>query len=208
MAKRILFTTIYSADAVKIAINKISGIDEIFYIVEENLQKDTSKEAKIKLESIETLNKAYGDIIQIHALKVHDIYDISNIMLKVIEKIDSLLKEDEIFIHISEGRKTLALGLLFAAYVRKERIKDIYYVIKDENRLLSLPKLNFSINESKKKILKEINNGNEDKEKIRKELGLSSISIIYQYINELKAEGFITNGEHLKITELGKVMIL
>jgi predicted transcriptional regulator len=63
------------------------------------------------------------------------------------------------------------------------------------------------LNETKKRILKEIMHGNEDKENIRKKLDLG-ISVVYQYIQELKNEGYITNGEHLKITDLGKVMIL
>jgi len=200
MKKRVLITTIWSSDAIKIAINKISNIDELIYLVEDNPPKE-------KIQAIEDLKKSFGDIIQIKELKT-SLYDISKIIADSIKKIDCLSAEgNEIIIHISEGRKTLAFGLMFAAYLRKDKIKGIYYVIKERNELLPLPLLSFSINETKKLILKEIMKGNEDKEKIMKNLDLGR-SIVYQYINELKSEGFITNETGLKITDLGKVMVI
>ncbi len=207
MKKRILFTTIFSFDAIKTTVLKISDLNEIIYLVEENLQKDPSADAKRKLGAIENLKKTFGDIVQITALKIKDIYDIPNIISETIKKIDSLSKEDELFIDISDGRKTLAFGLLFSAYLRKDRISKIYYVIKERKELLSLPLLNFSINDSKKAILRQIMNGNEDKEKIREKLALGK-SVIYQYINELKSEGYITNETGLKITDLGRIMVI
>jgi CRISPR locus-related DNA-binding protein len=199
MAKRILLTTIWSSDAIKIAINKISNIDEIIYLVEDNPPKE-------KLNAISDLKKAFKDIIQINELKTA-LYDVPKIISDVIKKIDSLSGENEIFIHLSEGRKTLAFGLLFAASLRKDKIKKVYYVIKEKNELLALPLLNLSISDSKKEILKEIMKGNEDKEKIQKNLNLSK-SAVYQYLNELKEEGYILNETGLKITALGRVMIL
>jgi CRISPR locus-related DNA-binding protein len=198
--KRILITTIYTSDAIKIAINKISNIDEIIYLVEDPLEEKT------KSNSIKELKETFKGIIQVTELKT-SLYDVPKIMSDVLKKIDSISKEDEIFIHISEGRKTLAFGLLFAAYMRQERIKGVYYIIREEKKLLTLPLLNLSINESKGAILKEIAKENENLENIMKKLDLSK-SMTYQYINELKNEGYITNGEHLKITELGRVMIL
>lgn len=200
MRRRILFTTIYTSDAIKIAINKISNIDELIYLVEDSPPKE-------KVKAIEDLKKAFGNVIKITELKT-SLYDIAKIMADVTKKIDQLAgNENEIFVHISEGRKTLAFGLLFAAYLRKEKIKAVYYVIKEKNELLPLPLLNLSINENKKAILRQIMNGNEDKEKIGKKLALGK-SIVYQYINELKQEGLVTNEQGLRATELGRMMIL
>jgi len=200
MKKRILITTIYTSDAIKIAINKISNIDELIYLVEDNPPKE-------KTQAIEDLKTSFGDVIKISELKT-SLYDIPRIIADVVKKIDQLTtNENEIIIHISEGRKTLAFGLLFAAYLRKDKIKNVYYVIKEKNELLALPLLSLSTNESKKEILKEIIKGNEDPEKIQKNLDLGK-SAVYQYINELKQEGYITNETGLKITDLGRIIIL
>ena len=200
MRRRILFTTIYTSDAIKIAINKIANIDELIYLVEDSPPKEKSK-------AIKDLKTSFGDIIKITELKT-SLYDITKIVKDVTKKIDQLSKNNnEILIHISEGRKTLALGLLFSAYLRKEKIKAVYYVIKEKNELLSLPLLSISINESKKAILRQIMNRNEDKERIGKKLALGK-SAVYQYINELKKEGYIQNGKDkkLELTELGRIV--
>jgi len=207
MKKRILFTTIFSSNTIKATINKLSNIDEVIYLVEEGLEKEKSEDAKIKLKAIEDLKSSFKDVIKITGLRT-SLYDIPKIMADVAKKIDQFSKDEtEIFIHISEGRKPLALGLLFASYLRNERISGAFYLIKEKNELMTLPLLDFSINKRKRAILNKINQGIEDKDKIQKELKLSR-SAVYQYIDELKKEGFITNETGLKITELGRVMIL
>lgn len=199
MAKRVLITTIWTSDAIKTAILKISDIQEIFCLMEENPPKE-------KLAAFEDLKKSLGKIIQVKELRT-SLYDVPKIMSDVIKKIDQLASEGtEIYVHISEGRKTLAFGLFFAAYIRKEKIKGIYYVIREEKRLLALPLSELSVNEGKKEILKRIKNG-QTKSKIIKEMELGR-SIIYRYFNELEQAGYITDGENLKITELGEVMVL
>ena len=132
MKKRILFTTIFSSNTIKTAINKISNIDEVIYLVEEGLEKEKSDDAKTKLGAIEDLKSSFKDVIQITELRT-SLHDIPKIMADVAKKIDQLSKnETEIFIHISEGRKPLALGLLFAAYMKKEKISGAFYLIKEK----------------------------------------------------------------------------
>ena len=199
MAKRVLITTIWTSDAIKTVILKISDIQEIFCLMEENPPKE-------KLEAFEDLKKSFERVIHVKELRT-SLYDVPIIMGDVIKKIDQLHSEgDEIHVHISEGRKTLAFGLFFGAYLRREKVKGIYYVIREEKKLISLPLSELSINDSKKDILKRIISG-QDKEKIIKEMELGK-SIIYKYLNELEQAGYITDGENLKITELGRVMIL
>ena len=48
---------------------------------------------------------------------------------------DLLSDKDEIYVDITAGRKTKALGLLFGSYARINRVKKIMYV-KEEDKLM------------------------------------------------------------------------
>ena len=66
-------------------------------------------------------------------------------------------KDDTIYINITSGRKTKALGLLFAAYARNNRVKKIAYnPEEDKTAVIWLPKLAFKFNESQKKVLETL----------------------------------------------------
>jgi CRISPR locus-related DNA-binding protein len=199
--KRIIISTIYKGKAVKVAITKLSP-DKLILLAEEPADK-TRKEA------IEGIKKTFKDIIEIETLTTK-VYDMPEIIKDVIKKIEEETKlGNEIIVHISEGRKLTSLALLFAAYLRKDKVKAAYYITEEENRLVSLPLINFSLGSTKQNIIHEIGKGAEEVETLIKKLDVRQ-SVIYQHIQELKKEGYLKNGEtkKLELTELGRIVNL
>lgn len=197
--KRVVISTIYTGKAVKMAINKLSP-DKLVLIT------DPSRDRR-KTESIKLIKKVFGDILDIEVLET-SLYNIPEIIDKVTKKIDKEFKiGNKVLLHITEGRKITSLALLFAGYIKKEKIEGAYYIIEENNKVLPLPLISFELRESKKKLLKEISKGNEKIQKIEKKLGIKQ-SAIYQHIQELKQEGYLENNKELKLTDFGRIMIL
>lgn len=198
MAK-VMISTVYSGRSIKVAIKELSP-NKLILIVDKPIDK-------VKEESVKEIKRFYGGIMQIETLQT-SLYNIPEIMEKVITLIDKEAKQgNEIIIHITEGRKTTSLALLFAGYARKEKIKGAYYIIEETNQIMPLPLINLDIGYSKKKLLQEINKGNGEVKKIEKKLSLKP-SVVYQHIQELKKEGYIENNKELKLTDLGRIMVL
>jgi len=105
-------------------------------------------------------------------------------------------------LHISEGRKTQSLGVLFAGFIKKDKIKGVYYFIEETNKALPMPLLDFKLSPTKTLILKEIASGNKKVADIIKKTKKSK-AMIYAHLNELKKEGYIT--ENMEITDAGKI---
>jgi CRISPR locus-related DNA-binding protein len=202
MKKRVLITSIYSGNAIKEAIIRLSPTD-IILVFEDD--PPTTKQ-----EAIKTLKKFFSESISFSELKLNSLYDISDITKKIVEKIDSL-KEENIFIHISEGRKTLSFAMSFAAYLRKDNIEGLYYVMEENNHLLKMPLLKmFQLNETEEIILKELVKNkksiNELLGKITKE---KSRSVFYKYLKELQKEScIIIQDDLVEITPFGKMALI
>ena len=197
--ERVIISTVYGGKAVKTAITKLSP-NKIILLIDKPIEKT-------KKTSVEYLKKHFGEIIKIETLAT-SIYEISKIVKDVVKKIDKEAKKDnEIIIHITEGRKLTSLALLFAAYMRKDKIKGAYYITEEENKIISLPLIDFAFRNTKKKMLQEIEKGNSEIEKLMKKLNINK-SATYQHINELKKEGYIQNGKDkkLELTELGRIV--
>jgi len=201
--KRVVISTIYEGFAINYIIPKLSP-DKLILLIDE--PKFTEKKEKMN-EVIRTIKSFFKDSIVVETEKISS-YDIPKIMSEVIKIIDKESKEgNEIVVHITEGRKTTSLAVLFAAYIRKENVKGAYYLTEEEHNIINLPLLNFDINGNKKIILKEIDKGNSnlnilmDKLKIKK-------SAMYRNIDELKNEGCLEDNKELKLTDLGRIMIL
>lgn len=198
MAK-VVISTVYSGRSIKVAIKELSP-NKLILIVDKPIDKT-------KEETVKEIKRFYGEIMQIEKLET-SLYNIPEIMEKVIRLIDKEAKlGNEIILHITEGRKTTSLALLFAGYARKDNIKGAFYVIEETNQILPLPLIKLELGESKKKLLQEINKGNGNVKKIEKKLKIKQ-SAIYQHIQELKKEGYLENAKELKLTGMGRVMIL
>jgi len=199
----VVISTIYEGYAVKQAIAKLSP-DKLILVTDE--PKDKKKRDKME-KVIKTIKEFFKETIFIEVIKIpsYNIPKIIEMIIKIIDKESK--KENKILVHTTEGRKTISLGLLFAAYRRKEKVKGAYYITEEEHKLISLPLINFSLGESKKSLLKEIAKGNGVVHDMGKKLKIKP-SAIYQHVQELKREGYIENEGGLKLTDLGRIMIL
>ena len=143
----------------------------------------------------------FKEALPVETIKI-PAYDIPKIIGIVLKRIDNESDQgNKITIHITEGRKTISLALLYAAYMRKDKIESIYYITEEDQTLISLPILSFELSETKKKMLKLIEKGVKEVDKMILELDIKQ-SAIYQNINDLKKEGYVEKQDGLVITEL------
>ena len=198
MAK-VLIATLYSPDPVLLAANRL-GPDRLILLVDKKTDKDQEKSYKLIKESL-------GRVVDVKPVKT-EVYDIVRVAEKCVEIIDMQPKDDEIFINITSGRKTKAIGLLFAAYARSNRVKKIAYnPEEDKSAIIWLPKLSFKLTESQKKLLEIL--AEKDYSKISltdlaDTIGISR-AMLYRNIDELRDIGYIATEEGLILTDAGKI---
>lgn len=203
VTKRVIVSTFYQGPAVKRAITKLSP-DKLILLVDDSLKGSGTEKMK---KALEELKKFYSEILEIKIEKIKA-YDLP----QIIERASKLIKEEaeldsEIVVHITEGRKITSLGLLFAAYLNKSKVSSACYITEEKNKLISLPLLNFHVGGSKKEILKEVDKGNGVTKRIQDKLKIKQ-SAVYQHLQELRHEGYLENDKELKLSELGRVVIL
>ena len=201
---RVVISTFYEGSAIKKIIPKLSP-NKLIILIDDLKATDNKKEEMKKI--LDSIKDMFKGIIEIETMKISS-YDIPKIMEEVTEKIKGEYnKGNEVLIHITEGRKITSLALLFAGYMNKDKIKGAYYITEEDSQLLSLPLLNFGVGESKRSLLKEISKGNGDVKKIEKKLQIRQ-SAVYQHVQDLKQEGYLEKDKELKLTDLGRMIIL
>ncbi len=197
MAK-VLIATLYSPDPVLLASNRL-GPDRLILLIDKTPNKE--QEASLKL-----IKESLGRVVDVKEVKT-DVYDIVEIARKCVEIIDMQPKDDWIFINITSGRKTKALGLLFGAYTRADRIRKIAYnPEEDKNAVIYLPKLSFKFTESQKKILDILDDKNKNMSlaDMADKIGISK-AMLYRNIDELRDLDLITTEDGIKLTDAGKI---
>jgi CRISPR locus-related DNA-binding protein len=193
MAK-VLIATVYGPNPVLVAANKL-GPDRLILLVDEEPSKEQEK-------SIDLIKNSLGRVIDVKVVKTA-VYDIVDIARKATEIIDMQPKEDTIYVNVTSGRKTKAIGLLFGAYARVSRVKKIAYNPDEKDSSpIYLPKLYFQLTESQKRVLEYIEVG-----KFTNLMDLSekvdlSRAMLYRNIKELEEMGMV---EDLKLTDAGKI---
>lgn len=194
MAK-VLISTIFEGKATPIVVYKLSP-DKLILL-------DTHKESKERKKAIDDLKEKFGALLKVEVVKT-DEFDVTKITQDVLS---AIRKEEgnEIYIHVSEARKTMMLGALFAGYVAKDGVKGIYYVREDNNEMLSLPLLDFKLGATKEELLRELEKGNKDAVKISEKLKIHK-SIVYVHIKDLQRRGYLT--EDWDLTPAGKIVVL
>lgn len=197
MGKKILIATVYSPEPVLLAATRL-GPDRMILLTdkEQNKEQDTS---------VKLIQNSLGKVIDIKVIKT-DNYNIVEVAKKVVEIIDMQPNDDHIFINITSGRKTKAIGLLFAAYARHDKVSKIAYnPEEDKNKVIYLPRLSFKLTESQKAILEEI-----DKHPglsiadISKKVELST-AMLYRAIGELEDLDFISKENGYELTDAGRI---
>jgi len=198
MGKKVLIATVYKPDPVLLASTRL-GPERIILLV----SKETCKEQE---DSVKLIQDSLGKVIDIKVMKI-DMYDIVEIAKKVVDIIDVQPAEDELYVNITSGRKTQAIGLLLASYARHEKVKKIAYnPEEDKGAIVYLPRLSFNLNEAQKKILEEI-----EKKKyasiadLAEKINLST-AMAYRHLDDLKNMDLVSadNGV-FELTDAGKI---
>lgn len=199
MAK-ILLATLYKFEPVIAASTKI-GADRLILLVD-------YKPDKTQQKSIDLINDSLGSVLKIDTFNT-DVYDIVEISKETVDIIDSLSDNDEIYVDITAGRKTKALGLLFGAYARSSRIKRIMYVKEENNQIVYLPKLSYQITQAQQKIIEYIGkNKISSMAEFSENVGVSK-AMLYKHVKELKDMDILEETpDGLKLTDYGRIVIL
>lgn len=192
-----LISTFREGYATVAAIYKLEPKKLILLIPKE---KDKSREL-----GLSKIKQDFGKTMKIETVSIEN-YDIPKIAKEVCKVIDEEAKlKNEIYLHISESRKPQALGALFAGFIKKSRIKQVFYIEQEANKLLPMPLIGLKISSTSRKILEEVQKGNKDINKIIKSTKKSK-TLIYNNIKQLKKEGYLT--ESLELTPAGEICIL
>ena len=195
-----LISTVFKGDVVKMATYRLSPDKLILFDSKEYKHTDVSD------KGVSELRKAFSGLPVEIERRYTKMYDIVAIASDVISCIDAEHKlGNEVMLHISEGRKTQFIGMLMAAYARKEKVSGVYYLVEETKDVLTLPLLSLVPSKAKLLILKEIAKGNKSVTDIVKKLGKTK-GIVYIQIKELRADGYIKK-EDLELTEAGRVSV-
>jgi CRISPR-associated protein Csa3 len=196
MAK-VLIATLYSAEPVLLAATRLSA-ERLVLLIDEKPDSD-------QLKSLKVIQNSLGKVMDVKVVKTA-VYDIVKVAEKCVEIIDQVPREDIIYINVTAGRKTKALGLLFAAYARCTKVKKIAYnPEEDKTSVVYLPKLSFDLTEDQKKILEYLSSADyKDHAQLAKKLQISR-AMLYRHIKDLQDKDFITVENGLHLTDAGRI---
>jgi len=198
MNKKVLIATLYGSDPVMSSITKL-GPDRLVLLIDKQPNSEQEKSLKV-------IQVSLGKVLEIKTIKV-DTYDIVAIAEKAVELIDMQPDEDEIYVNITSGRKTQAIGLLFASYARHDRVKKIAYYPEEKNsEVVYLPRISFKLSSSQKKILEYLfyNKGDKSMKDLSEKIDLST-AMLYRAIDELKDMDLVSTDDGIKLTDAGKI---
>ena len=197
MGNKVLIATLYHPDPVILASTKL-GPDRLILLIDKKPNKEQEK-------SLSLIKSSLGKVIDVKAVKC-EVYDIVSVATKCVEIIDMQPKDDEIYVNITSGRKTKAIGLLFAAYARHNRVKKIAYnPEEDKSSVIYLPRLSFKLNESQKKVLNYLYEGDyESIADLANKIDLSR-AMLYRAIDELRDMDLVSTEGRPVLTDAGKI---
>lgn len=196
--KRVLISTVYSHEPVTVSATRL-GVDKIILLIDK-------KPNEIQRKSLDIIKNAVGPIVETRESDLYDVVEVAKVATEVIDKNQG----EEIYINITSGRKTQALGLLFASYIRDKKISKIIYITEENKNMLILPKLSFNLKSTEVRVLEHISKkGLKSVIKASDELEISK-SMLYTNLDELQEKGLI---EEIKergfiLTDAGRIAIL
>ena len=197
---KVLIATLYIFEPVIAAATKISA-DRLILLIDHEPDETQQK-------SLDIIKQSLGSVLEIKTVET-DVYDIVEVAKETVKIIDLLSDKDEIYIDVTAGRKTKALGLLFGAYARSDRIRRIMYVKEENKQVVNLPKLSYLITPGQHKIIEfllknEVRSMSEFAEKVD-----VSKAMLYKHIKELKDMDVIEDTtEGFKLTDYGRIVVL
>lgn len=197
---KILLATLYSLEPVIAAATKI-GADRLILLIDKEPDKTQQK-------SLDLIKQSLGSVLEIKTVKT-DVYDIVDVAKETVKIIDLLSDKEEIFVDITAGRKTKALGLLFGTYARSDRIKRIMYVKEENKQVVNLPKLSYNVTPGQLKIIETLLKGNANSMAELAEKVDVSKAMLYKHIKELKDMDIIEDTkEGIQLTDYGRIVVL
>jgi len=193
---RVLVTTTYSSDSIILAITRLS-IERVYLLVDK--KPDQNQKA-----TIDNIHKTFGSVIEIKPKQI-ELYDFVDIAKNIVTLLDDISNKDEVYVNITPGKKTQALGVLFGCYARPTCVKKIFYVPEGTKEMITLPVLHYDITSSQKEILDNIEKI--DTAKALAEEVDTSKAMLYRNIKDLTDRGYIEakSGEGLRLTDAGKI---
>ena len=197
MPKKVMISTIYEGNVVPIAVHKLSP-DKLILLEAED-RKETRKDA------ISKLKEKYKGIIEVSAFKIpsYDVVKLASTVASIID--DEYSKGNTIFVHITESRKIQAIGAMFGAYLRKNKVEGIYYFIQETGEPMKLPLLDMTLSDTKLKMLKGIEKSGINAKDQANKLGVH-LSLIYANLKSMQRDGLLD--DKLKITENGRLRMI
>jgi CRISPR-associated protein Csa3 len=192
-----IIATLYSYEPVIASVTKF-GANRLYLLIDYKPDETQNK-------AIQEVKKTLGKYIDIKLIKT-DIYDIVKIAKDCTDLIDKVHNESKILLNVSAARKTKALGLMFAGYIRAKKVDKIFYITKENKSVVFLPKVSFRLNKSQINILNfyDKNSHTQSMSEIYHTLNISK-SMFYKTLNELDEMGFIHDN---KITDAGRIVLL
>lgn len=197
MSKLTLISTIYSLEPVIICVTRLAP-SKIILLSEEGADEK-------KLRSEEMIEKTFKNALEVEKIdtSVYDTVLVAQDVANLVEKEHD--KGYQVIVNVSGGRKPQAFGALFGAYARNDMVQRIVYVTEEDGFMIDFPVLSFNLSETKKLILEQISTGNSAVLQIAATAGISK-GMTYNHLRELKAMGYITDGENgYTITDAGKI---
>jgi len=197
---KILIATIYTFEPIIASATKV-GADRLILLIDKEPDEKQQK-------SLDIIKQSLGTVLEIKTVET-DIYDIVDVAKETVKIIDLLSDKDEIYVDITAGRKTKALGLLFGSYARVNRIKRIMYVKEEDKSIVSLPRLSYSLSPGQHKIINYlVNHEVISMSRFATKIELSQ-AMLYKHIRELKEMDIVEDTkEGLKVTDYGRIIIL
>ncbi len=194
---KVLIATLYSPEPVLLAATRLSA-ERLVLLIDDKPNAEQEK-------SLKTIHDSLGKIMDVKVVKT-PVYDIVKVAEKCVDVIDQVPRDDVVYVNVTSGRKTKALGLLFAAYARCEKVKKIAYnPEEDKASVVYLPKLSFHLTESQKRILEYLAvDDYKDHAELAKKLEMSR-AMLYRNIKELQDMDFITVENGLHLTDAGRI---
>ena len=195
---RVLIATLYEHEPVTVSAAKL-GVDKIVLLIDNEPDKKQQ-------EALEIIKKSVGPIVETVKSDIYDIVAVAKVACSIIDR----HQKDELYVNITAGRKTRALGLLYACYVRDKWINKIIYITEEDKKMIILPKLSFNLKPTELKVLEHI-----DKKEIKSitdsaaEIDVSK-SMLYSNLDELKNKGLIeeTKDKEYVLTDAGRIALL
>lgn len=197
MSKLTLISTIYSLEPVIICVTRLAP-SKIILLSEEGADEK-------KVQSEEMIEKTFKNALEVEKIDtaVYDTVRVAQDVANLVEKEHD--KGYQVIVNVSGGRKPQAFGALFGAYARNDMVQRIVYVTEEDSFMIDFPVLSFNLSETKKLILEQISKGNSAVLQIAAIAGISK-GMTYNHLRELKAMGYITDGENgYIITDAGKI---